>query len=93
MLNSDPSRLGIAQKRLKTLGFKDGAGLKQNIPFRSREMCLEPENTVHGARAQAVEPILLRLDDQIHRNKSGTRPLRIRTEVTSVRVDTKPRSR
>ena len=56
-------------------------------------MCLEPENTVHGARAQAVEPILLRLDDQIHRNKSGTRPLRIRMEATSVRVDTKPRSR
>ena len=92
-MNSDPSRPGIAQKRLKTLSFKDGAGLKQNIPFRSREMCLEPENTVHGSGAQAVEPILLRLDDQIHRNKSGTRPLRIRTEATSVRVDTKPRSR
>ena len=91
-MNSDPSRLGIAQKRLKTLGFKDGAGVKQNIPFSGREMCLEPKNTVHGARAQAVEPVLLRLDDQIHRNKSGARPLGIRTEATSVRVDTKPRS-
>ena len=54
-------------------------------------MCLEPENTVNGSAV--MEPILLRLDDQIHRNKSGTRPLRIRTEATSVRVDTKPRSR
>ena len=85
-MNSDPSRPGITQKRLKTLGFKNGAGLKQNIPFRSREMCLEPENTVNGARTQAVEPILLRLDDQIHRNKSGTRPLGIRTKATSVCV-------
>ena len=91
-MNSDPSRPGIAQKRLKTLGFKNSAGLKQNVPFRGREMCLEPENTMNGPRTQAVEPVLLRLDDQIHKSNPGTRPLRIRTKATSVRVATKPRS-